>query len=325
APNIVLFGGVQQPVGPLPTVTLPPDGSATPITATVPTGRVAFGPGVLFTSGPITVSTQGTTGPGGSVTSTADITTVPTSTVGEILYAGSIASSCTATETDPTTGATTVSGSTTLTGPGDAGHTAPTLRISDGNPDIDGDETYVDLPLNPAPNTSIDGNLESVGDHFTVVFNEQIINPDGSITVNAVHEFLLGPTLTGDLFLGQVVCGVTAAPGATTTSTTVVPPTSSTTVVPPTSSTTVVPPTSSTTVVPPTSSTTVVPPTSSTTVVPPTSSTTVVPPPDGRCRTPNGPISGSLFRIAASLPRSLPRSFAISLVDIARQLCRIGL
>ncbi|MGI9121129.1 MAG: hypothetical protein ACR2G7_13590 [Acidimicrobiales bacterium] len=205
-PNVVLFGGAQAPVGPAPTVTLPADGSATPITASAPTGRVAFGPGILFTSGPIDVSTQGTTGPGGSVTSTAHITQNPTSTAGEIVYAGTIDSTCTA--------GATASGSTTLSGPGDAGHTAATLKVSSGDPDVEGDETYVDLPVNPEPNLSIDGNLEDVGDHFTVVFNEQTVNADGSITVNAVHEKLLGPTLTGDLYLGQVVCSLSATPAA---------------------------------------------------------------------------------------------------------------
>ncbi len=214
APNSVLFGVPQPPVGPVPTVTLPASGSATPVTATAPSGRVAYGPGILFTSGPIDVSTQGTTGPMGSVTSTAHVTTVPTEqTAGEILYAGDIRATCTASETG-------ISGSTTLAGPGDAGHTSATLRTSDGNPDVDGDETYVDLPANPPPNLTIPGNEESVGDTFRVVFNEQIVNPDGSLTINAVHEYLLGPTLTGDLYIGQVTCGVVPPPSTSTTSST---------------------------------------------------------------------------------------------------------
>ena len=207
--SFTIFGGGPFVFGPDPTVTLPAGGSAVPITATAPSGRVAQGPGVLFTSGPIDVSTQGTTGATGSVTSSSHITTVPTSTVGEILYAGDIRATCTASEAG-------VSGTTTLAGPGDAGHTSPTLRTSDGNPDVEGDETYVDLPTDPAPNTTIDGTLESVGDTYRVVLNEQIPNPDGSLTVNAVHEYLLGPTAVGELIIGQVVCGVTAT-GVTTT------------------------------------------------------------------------------------------------------------
>jgi len=206
AHNVSLFGGAQPDIGPVPTVSLPAGGSSTPITASAPSGRVAYGPGILFTSGPIDVSTQGSTGPSGAVTSTAHITTVPTEfAAGEILYAGDIKSTCTATEAG-------TSGSTTILGPGDAGHTSATLRVSDGNPNVDGDEVYVDLPVSPPANTSINGTLESVGDTYTVVFNEQIINPDGSITVNAVHEYLHGPTLIGELTIGQVTCGVTAGP-----------------------------------------------------------------------------------------------------------------
>lgn len=44
------------------------------------------------------------------------------------------------------------------------------------------------------------------------VYNEQVVNPDGSITVNAGHQYLLGPIAVGDLILGQVVCGVTVPP-----------------------------------------------------------------------------------------------------------------
>ncbi len=234
APDTVLFGGAQAPIGPVPTVTLPAAGSALPITAHADTGRVAYGPGVLFTSGPIDVSTEGSTGAGGSVTSTAHIENNPTSTAGEIVYAGTIDSTCIADENGVTT-------DVALSGPGDAGHSAPTLRISDGNPDIDGDETYVDLPVNPAPNLTISGNLEGVGDHFTVVFNEQILNADGSTTVNAVHEYLLGPTLTGNLLIGQVTCGVTAGPSTTSTT-----PTSSTIPTSSTTSTSSTVPTSST-------------------------------------------------------------------------------
>ena len=39
------------------------------------------------------------------------------------------------------------------------------------------------------------------------MFNEQIANPDGSITVNAAHEYLLGPTAVGDMVIGSSTCG----------------------------------------------------------------------------------------------------------------------
>src|SRR5215210_2980025 len=88
--NVTLFGGAQTPVGPTPMVTMPPGG-----TQTAATGAVRFGPATLFTSGPITVSSQGTTGPAGSVTSSATIETINTSGQ-EVFTATSLASTCTA-------------------------------------------------------------------------------------------------------------------------------------------------------------------------------------------------------------------------------------
>jgi hypothetical protein len=63
--NVGLFGGPPSPRGPEPTVTLPPGGSATPVTATAPTGTAVYGPATIFESGTLNVSTQGTTGPVG--------------------------------------------------------------------------------------------------------------------------------------------------------------------------------------------------------------------------------------------------------------------
>jgi len=218
--RIGLFGGPPADRGPAPTVTLPPGGSAVPITATAPTGDARYGPGIFFTSGPITVSTQGTTGPTGSVTSSSDITNVNTSGV-EVFTASKVVSTCSASESG-------VSGSTTITN--------GTLQTNDGNPNVDGDETVVAVPTSPAPNTSFDGVLNSVGDSFRYVFNEQVINPDGSITVTAAHQIAIGPTAVGDLYIGQVTCGVTAVPGVTTTAA----PTTTTTVTPGTTTTTTI-------------------------------------------------------------------------------------
>ena len=72
APNITLFGGTQTPYGPKPMVTLPTTGSATPLTASDPSETAAFGPATLFSSGPVTVSTQGTPA-SQSVTSSAAV------------------------------------------------------------------------------------------------------------------------------------------------------------------------------------------------------------------------------------------------------------
>jgi hypothetical protein len=69
------------------------------------------------------------------------------------------------------------------------------------------------LPTNPAPNTTYNGHIHVNGsqDNFTYVYNEQTVNPDGSLTVYAGHEYLLGPTAVGDIYLGKVLCGVTAS------------------------------------------------------------------------------------------------------------------
>jgi hypothetical protein len=86
----------------------------------------------------------------------------------------------------------------------------------------------VQVPVNPAPNTRYTGTVANVNDNFDYIFNEQIVNPDGSITVNAAHQLLLGPTAVGELIVGQSVCGVTAS-GAPTTTTIVDPNTTTTT------------------------------------------------------------------------------------------------
>ncbi|MFJ6676026.1 choice-of-anchor P family protein [Actinosynnema sp. NPDC091369] len=64
----------------------------------------------------------------------------------------------------------------------------------------------------PAPDTSIDVDL--LGAHVAeVVLNEQVRNPDGSLTVNALHVRLLGgPLGTGDLVVSSATCGPAGLP-----------------------------------------------------------------------------------------------------------------
>jgi uncharacterized repeat protein (TIGR01451 family) len=195
------FGQPCTPAGPTPTVTLASDASNSPQSAFVSSARADSGPATIFSSGRIDVSTQGTLGPTGSVTSSANIANVNASGQ-ENFTASNLASSCTASET-AASGSTTITGGTLQT---DNGDSDPTNSIPDHPP------VTVTLPTNPAPNTSYDGHVHigNTTDTFTWVFNEQIVNPDGSITVNAAHEYLHGPSAVGDLILGQVVCGVTA-------------------------------------------------------------------------------------------------------------------
>ncbi len=209
-----------------PSVTLPSTGSATPITQIDPDGaRAVYGQAAIFggiwpetsllapPSGPITVSTQGTTGPTGSATSSVDIVLsnnpaapggIGSSVEGEELH-----STCTATETSLTGAARFVNG------------VVYTSTDSAGVP-----LTQEVIPNSPAPNTRVQGALTTVGDAFTVILNEQIVGTN-EITVNAVHMILEGPTAVGHVIIGQVHCDV--VPTATTTTTTPVGATTTTT------------------------------------------------------------------------------------------------
>ena len=203
-PNLTIFGGAQTPYGPKPAVTLPVGGSATPVAGHDNSESAVFGPATLFESGAVDVSTQGTVGANGSVTSSATINNISTANGGQ-LSATALAATCTARESG-------VSGSTTVTN-------GVVATSTDANSNVTATQN---VPANPAPNTAINGTLvlsASDTETFTYIFNEQTTNPDGSLTVNAVHEILHGPTAKGDVFLGQVVCGVTVSASASTTTT----------------------------------------------------------------------------------------------------------
>lgn len=252
ARNIKIFNGAQPDTGPTPSVTLAPDASNSPQNATAPSGLAKYGPATIFSSGAIAVGTSGKKGAGGSVTTSTDIQNVNSSGQ-EVFTASRLQSTCTASETG-------VTASTTITG--------GKLQTSETGPVV------VDIPANPAPNTTIHGKLESVGDTFTYIFNEQISNADGSITVNAAHQILEGPTATGDLFIGQSVCGVTATAAATTTTV----PGATTTTAAPGATTTSAQPTTTTTAA---ATTTTNAPATTTTTAPPGTTTSTTSPASG--------------------------------------------
>ncbi|HEX2272990.1 MAG TPA: hypothetical protein VHG90_03850 [Acidimicrobiales bacterium] len=191
--KVSLFGGPEQARGPAPSVSLPGGGSASPVTASDPSGKATFGPATIFESGPLAVSTKGTTGPNGSVESSATVTGVPGGP-GPVLY-GELKSSCTAREGE-------VSGSATVTG-----GTLETKYNADTQQPV---ETRP-VPSNPAPNTEFTGTIDHVGDRFRVVYNEQVRSGNG-ITVNAAHLYLLGPNAVGELIIGQSRCSASAGP-----------------------------------------------------------------------------------------------------------------
>jgi hypothetical protein len=170
-------------------------------------------------SGPITVSTEGTGGANGNVSASAEISLAPPGSTwtppgtsdpkawpGGIgpgpLIADGIKSTCSASGSG-------VGGTTTITN----GNLA-TATDHDGNP-----TNLQPMPANPSPNDGPHhGEITNVGDNFDVFYNEQTKNADGSLTVSAIHMKLNGPTAVGDLWVGQVTCGLTASGGVTVAS-----------------------------------------------------------------------------------------------------------
>ncbi|HEX8771005.1 MAG TPA: cadherin-like domain-containing protein, partial [Acidimicrobiales bacterium] len=284
---ISLFGGPFEPKGPTPQVTLPPDGSATPQTATASSLQLSYGPAVFFRSGPATVTTQGTPGPSGSVTSstsfgptagnsntpcpfsyvssfTAGSPVVTSATanftagdLGLIVYSGflpannphpnseqkasivSVDSPTQATMSVSATGSgsgyltidrgvgsciynsafTMATASTTCTS-NESGTTASThftngLLVTETD-DYQDPTVVVAIPDDPLPNTVIDGFFWLNGatkESFTYVLNEQVPNPDGSLTVNAAHLNPRGETAYGDTYFGSSTCGASSTDG----------------------------------------------------------------------------------------------------------------
>ncbi|MBW3546660.1 MAG: hypothetical protein KY452_00785 [Actinobacteria bacterium] len=194
--SVTLLDSPQPNEGPTPAVDLAPDASNSPQTATAPEAQVAYGPAILFSSGQITVRTEGSFSPGPLVTSSTDVTDVNRSG-DEVFDADRVQSTCTGSDAG-------VTGSTTITN--------GTLRTHAQGDQTDPphDEGFVTIPTNPAPGHTVEGHLHlssTSREEFRYVYNEQVTNPDGSLTVNAVHAYFLGPTLEGELIIGQSVCG----------------------------------------------------------------------------------------------------------------------
>ncbi|MGH9278702.1 MAG: Calx-beta domain-containing protein [Acidimicrobiales bacterium] len=203
-----LFGGPQsvrgygQTIPPgdagseSPSVSLPPTGGD--LTQTDPDGAAGiYGPAHIFENhGPLIVSTQGSTGPSGSVTSSAEAKDIQPYDPFTAPAPGGVKSTCTANETGLT-------GSTTITN--------GRLLLVDPDPDVWGEpgEIIITPPTNPVPGLDYAGIIGTVNDYFTIVFNEQIFTPD-AITVNAVHVYMEGPIAVGDFVIASSHCGVTA-------------------------------------------------------------------------------------------------------------------
>ncbi len=169
-----------------PSVTLPPEGSGTAVTAEDGDGALAqYGPAILFggkslpdPSGAIKVSTKGKK----SVTSSASVKNFSTGP----FTATSVRTACSASQTSGATGSTTVTGGVLVT-----------KTDADGNP-----AKSEKIPTRPPANYTRKG-VNDVGDKFKAVFNEQKKGRDGSITVTGLHLYLLGPNATGEVVVAQ--------------------------------------------------------------------------------------------------------------------------
>jgi len=205
-----------------PLVTLPAGGSGgTAVTATKATTSGFVGPAEFFSSGQVDVSTNGTTGVGGSVTSkTITINNVdrngsenfgygPLDTFGTHPKNPSglttnVSSTCTASETGNTGSTTITYGMLELDGGWDDNE--------NGNYNDPGDHppVRITVPTTPAKNTTYTGHLHvnGVEETWTYVFNKHVTNTDGSLTVYAGHQTIHGPTAVGSLYFGKSECGV---------------------------------------------------------------------------------------------------------------------
>ncbi len=174
--KLTLLGGVGS-LGPEPQSNLAtPTNSLAAVTIPI-IGTV----GALTTA--VTQDTTAGTESANASTATLAIGTLPVG--GSILSAGAITATCSATDGS----SPTVTGTSTFASISAVGAT---------------------IPVNPGPNTSV--TIPLLG---TLVLNQQITNPDGSLTVNAFHLTLL-PALAGggDLIVGSATCGPAPAAGS---------------------------------------------------------------------------------------------------------------
>jgi len=200
--NVRLFGGPAErrgcgqtiPPGSAdsasPSVELPADGSPTALEVKDADGAIAqYGPAVVFggklpaggntipRSGPMSVSTKGTS----TVTSSASVKNVAAGP----FTADSVKTTASASKSGAK-GATTVGKGAVVT-----------AVDADGNP-----KTTKAVPAKPAANLTFKGK-NGIGDTFKVVINEQKKAKDGTLTVVGVHVYLLGPTAVGDVVVAE--------------------------------------------------------------------------------------------------------------------------
>lgn len=186
--------------------------------------RAEYGPGVLFggiwpeeglqapPSGPLSAAIDCGLDDGGHVTASTSVTLMPTGTAWTTpggraqLHPGGVGpgpfvveevhASCTATSQD-------MAGAVTIVGGVLEAEYHPGSQLA---------TVLTSIPEHPAPNTTYDDLTDRVGDRYRLTLNRQVVEPDGTLTVNAAHIQFLGPTAVGEILIGQAQCRVTAAP-----------------------------------------------------------------------------------------------------------------
>ena len=184
--SVSFFGGSPMVKKPTPTVKLPKGGSSTPITKNAASGSIVFGPATMFTSGPIALSAVGTNG---NVRVTASLQTV----AGSPFSADAISSTCTASNGGAASGSVSVTNGVVVTSTDVNG--TPTSKMA--------------VPASPSVGLDIPGSTTVSAtdtETFDWIFNQQILNTNGSLTVIAAHEVLHGPTAVGDVYIGSSTC-----------------------------------------------------------------------------------------------------------------------
>ena len=181
--NVTLTGSPVVNVGPLAAANTAGPTTASLVSATVPNILAA---GVLNAAANKDTNTGAVT----ATASTADLSLPLLQAIGTV-KAKLIAVKCEATQSGET-------GSATLT-------TATFGALGT-------------LAVSPSANTKIDVALPApIGNVATLTLNEQINNPDGSLTVNAIHLHLLGgPGIgqlgSGDVIISSATCGPAGLP-----------------------------------------------------------------------------------------------------------------
>ena len=193
-----------------PSVQLPAAGGS--LSVTDPDGSFGtVGPAIFFSSGETTVSSEGTTGTSGEVT-TSTLTTGINKSGQEQFTAASAASSCTASPSGVSGSVTITDGTLQVDSGWDANEDGDYIDPGEHDPVV----VHLDGPI--APNTEFSGHLHisdpalDPAETWRWVFNEQVLNPDGSMTVHVGHQYIEGPTAVGDLWVGRADCGVTSEP-----------------------------------------------------------------------------------------------------------------